>query len=104
MVKIVIPHVEIHGVELRRLRAPQLPGGETHGIQMLRFLAEVVRVRIGKEKDSAIGGDFSSLAPRVARQTEIDSGQAAAGAPHAAPRLTAESARETADRRPSARR
>ena len=39
-----------------------------------------------------------------ATQTEIDSGQAAAGAPHAAPRLTAESARETADRRPSARR
>src|SRR5947209_4660981 len=46
--KVVVPHVEMNGVALRGLFAPELARGKANGIDVLRLLADELRVRVGK--------------------------------------------------------
>src|SRR5215471_8158747 len=54
LLKVVIPHVYIHGVFLPGLPAPQLSRFKTHRIHMLRLLAKEMCVRVRENKNSMI--------------------------------------------------
>ena len=55
----------------RRLLAPQFARGETHRVDVLRFLAEAMRVGVGKDKHAVVALDDAELAARVARQPRM---------------------------------
>ena len=59
-------------VSLRRSPvAPQLARGETHRIDMLRFLALKMGVGVGKDEHAVIAIDRAELAPRIAWQARV---------------------------------
>jgi hypothetical protein len=78
--KVVIPHIYIHAISLRRLRAPQFARGETHRIHMLRLLAEEMRVGVRKNENAVVTIDRSYFAARVPRQPGMSHGIDVAGA------------------------
>src|SRR5262245_22713398 len=71
LVKVVVPHVEMHRVAGRRLLAPELARGEADRVQVLRLLAGELRIRIGEYEYAVVAHDHADLAPRVARQPRV---------------------------------
>jgi hypothetical protein len=52
--KVVVPHVEIHGIAPRGLLPPQLARGEPHRVQVLRLLAEGIGVGVRVDVDAMV--------------------------------------------------
>ena len=65
--EVVVPHVQVNQIARRRLIPPDFARGESHRVEMLRFFAEQVRVRVRKEKHAAIENDDTALASHVTR-------------------------------------
>src|ERR1041385_4039009 len=71
MLKVVVPHVEMDGIARRSALAPELARGEADRIEMLRILAAVVGMAVGKDVHAAVADDFADLAADVPRQARV---------------------------------
>src|SRR3954470_18283220 len=69
-IEIAVPEVEADLV-LAPAFAPELFGGEGHGVEMLRAGPVAPRLAVGKAEDAVIGLDDAVLAAGIARQAGV---------------------------------
>ena len=65
--EVVVPQVHVDEIVRRRLFAPELTRSKPYRVEMLRFFAQQVCVRVGKQKDTAIEDDDTPLCAHVTR-------------------------------------
>src|ERR1700743_1904245 len=71
MIEITIPHINGNRIAWRGVLSPQLSRRKTNCIQVLRWLAQKMRILIREYEDAVVTHDSAFFASRVSRQASV---------------------------------
>src|SRR5215472_15137236 len=71
--KVVVPEIEVHRIAIRRPAPPELTCREANRVEVLRLVAEALRLAVIEDEHAVVALDRAEPAARVAWQARVRS-------------------------------